>query len=122
MKFKIDENMPIEAAEDLRAAGHDTATLIDQQLTGESDERIAAVCKAEGRAVETLDLDFADIRAYPPANYPGIVVLRPALQTVPSIRSLVRLVISILPAEPLSGRLWIVSETQVRMRPGDSGS
>ena len=34
MKFKIDENLPVEVAELLREAGHDAATAIEQQLGG----------------------------------------------------------------------------------------
>jgi len=44
-------------------------------LTGHPDSDIAAVCLQELRAIVTLDLDFGDIRGYPPADYPGIVVL-----------------------------------------------
>jgi Domain of unknown function (DUF5615) len=32
MRFKIDENLPIEVAELLRAAGHDALTVLDQNL------------------------------------------------------------------------------------------
>jgi uncharacterized protein DUF5615 len=34
MKFKIDENLPIEAAALLREAGHDALTVHDQNLRG----------------------------------------------------------------------------------------
>jgi len=50
-------------------------TIHDQQLVGEPDPRIAAVCLAEQRALVTLDLDFSDIRTYPPGEFGGIVVL-----------------------------------------------
>lgn len=66
MKFKTDENMPYEVAEILSKAGHDALTVLCQELGGQSDDRIAEVCKAEGRAIVTLDLDYSDIRAYPP--------------------------------------------------------
>lgn len=75
-KFKLDENLPREAADLLRGAGHDAVSVMDQQMCGRPDADVAAVCQREDRVVVTLDLDFADIRAYPPANYPGIVVLR----------------------------------------------
>lgn len=35
------------------------------------------MCVKEGRILLTLDLDFADIRVYPPQALPGLVVLRP---------------------------------------------
>ena len=76
LKFKVDENMPVEIAALLVQAGHDALTVPDQQLGGRADPDVANVCQHEGRAVVTLDLHFADIRTYPPANYAGIVVLR----------------------------------------------
>jgi hypothetical protein len=79
---------------------------------------VADVCRAEGRAVLTLDLDFADIRVYPPSDYAGIIVLRPSVQTITNIRRLVGQVIALLPTEPLAGHLWIVDEGQVRIRAG----
>lgn len=31
MKFKTDENLPVEVADDLRQTGHDALTVADQQ-------------------------------------------------------------------------------------------
>jgi predicted nuclease of predicted toxin-antitoxin system len=75
-KFKIDENLPIEAASLLNEAGFNAATVHGQLLTGSPDQTIASACQVEQRVLVTLDLDFADIRAYPPKNYPGLIVLR----------------------------------------------
>jgi hypothetical protein len=36
MRFKIDENMPEDAARILRGAGHDADTLREEQLVGHS--------------------------------------------------------------------------------------
>lgn len=66
MMFKIDENLPVEAAEILRQAGYDASTVVEQRLGGKPDSDIASVCQQEGRALITLDTDFGDIRAYPP--------------------------------------------------------
>ena len=93
----------------------------DQLLAGQADQRVAEACRTEGRALLTLDLDFSDIRVFPPADYPGIIVLRPSFQTIKNVRRLVGQVIAVLPTEPLAGRLWIVDEGQVRIRAGISG-
>ena len=58
MKFKIDENLPVEVADALRQAGHDALTVHDQQLTGRPDLDVAAVCRAEGRVLVSLDTDL----------------------------------------------------------------
>ena len=78
MRAKLDENLPVEAIELLRAAGWDCDTVHDEGLEGAEDPRIGAACRTEGRVLFTLDLDFADILAYPPNEYVGIVVFRPA--------------------------------------------
>lgn len=80
MRFKIDENLPAELAEELRVAGHEAATVEDQRLVGTSDRHLSEVCKTEGRIFVTLDLDFADIRTYPPNKHSGLIVLRLARQ------------------------------------------
>lgn len=72
MRFKTDENIPIEIAEFLRANGHDALSVGEQGLSGEPDSTVAAVCKSETRAIVTLDLDFADIRVYPPQEYADV--------------------------------------------------
>jgi predicted nuclease of predicted toxin-antitoxin system len=62
MRFKIDENLPVEVADLLRANMHDAMTIFDQHMIGELDPKVASVCKSEERALITLDLDFSDIR------------------------------------------------------------
>jgi predicted nuclease of predicted toxin-antitoxin system len=116
MLFKTDENLPVEAADLLRQGGHDALTVGDQQLAGHSDVDVAQVCRAEQRAIITLDLDFADIREFPPGDYAGIIVLRPSLQTIPTVLRLVGQVIATLASEPLAGHLWVVDETRIRIR------
>jgi len=115
-KFKLDENMPTEATNVLRDAGHDAVSVVDQQLGGQPDDSLAAVCQQEGRVVVTLDLDFGDIRAYPPADYPGIIVLRLARLDRQRVLSVMRRLVTLVDQESLVGKLWIVDESSVRMR------
>jgi len=118
MQFKIDENLPVEAAEVLRQAAHDALTIHDQQMVGQPDPRVASVCQSEQRVLLTLDLDFSDIRTYPPADYFGIIVLRPRSQAKPAVLSLIGQIIPLLDSEPLVGNLWIVQDTGLRIREG----
>ncbi len=66
MKFKIDENLPVEVAKLLRESGHDTHTVLEQNLGGKSERDIFSVCIKEEKILITLDTDFADIRTYSP--------------------------------------------------------
>jgi predicted nuclease of predicted toxin-antitoxin system len=66
----------LEAASTLREYGFDADTVWDESLCGADDQTIADRVRGEGRILLTLDLDFANIRAYPPDQHPGIIVLR----------------------------------------------
>jgi predicted nuclease of predicted toxin-antitoxin system len=116
MKLKTDENLPVEVAEALQAAGHDAATVHGQRLTGRPDLDVAAACRGEGRVLVTLDTDFANVQRYPPSEYPGLIVLRLAHQDKPYVLSQMPVVIALLQHEPIHGRLWIVEEARVRIR------
>ncbi len=113
--LKLDENLPAEATELLQNAGHDAMSVWDQSLEGHSDDSIASVCQSEKRAIVTFDLDFADIRAYPPEDHFGIVVLRLRQQDKPHVLQVIEQLLPKLDDEPLVGKLWIVAETTVRI-------
>ena len=66
---------------DVRDIGHATA----------ADEVLAAHAKAHGLVLLSADFDLADVRAYPPAEYHGIVVLAiPERATVAFIENMLR--------------------------------
>jgi predicted nuclease of predicted toxin-antitoxin system len=102
----------------LREAGYDAVTIGTQELSGIPDARMADVIVGEGRALVTLDLDFADIRAYPPERYTGIIALRVRRQDKSHVGAVMRRLVPVLRVEPLAGRLWVVDETTVRIREG----
>lgn len=108
MKFKVDENLPAEVVDSLRGVGHDVLTVFDQHLNGEPDPVLASVVTAEGRCLVTMDLDFADIRAYLPTMTSGIIVLRPRIQSIPRVVALMPLVTELLKQESPHHRLWVV--------------
>ena len=116
MKFKTDENLPIEMASLLRSLGYDAMTVGDENLVGASDDTILARCREEGRVLMTLDLDFADVRAYPPQESRGLMVFRVRRQDKTYLVEMLRRVIPLLLQEALDGRLWIVEENRVRIR------
>jgi predicted nuclease of predicted toxin-antitoxin system len=97
VKLKTDENLPDSAAALLRAAGHDVTTAFAEGLGGVADPRVAGVCRSEARVLVTLDRGLGDIRAYPPADYYGIIILRPHDQ---AILALVRRLLPLLRHNP----------------------
>ena len=120
MRGKVAENMPIEAVGVLRAAGCDCDTVFDEALVGADDSDVGARCQAEGRVLFTLDMDFADIRTYPPSAHIGIVVFRPVKPSRDSVLALLQQLIPVLKAEWAEHRLWIVEPGRVRIREGGS--
>jgi len=120
MKFKVDENLPVEIAELLRSAQHDAVTVQEQALRGARDIQIAGVCSQEARALVTLDIDFADVRAYPPSQFSGFIVFRVRRQDKDHLLTVFQAIIGMLGREPVAGRLWIVEEHRVRIRGDES--
>ncbi len=118
MQFKMDENLHPDLAEFFRQHGHDAATVWDEKLRGRSDRDILEKCRAEGRVLISFDLGFADIRVYPPEQYPGLIVLRLANQSREQLLSIAPKILDLLDREPLTGHLWIVDESSVRVRGG----
>ena len=117
MKFKVDENLPLQVAEVLRQRSHDVFTVREQGLGGSSDLSVFRACLEEERALVTLDIDFADMRTYPPETTAGIIVLRLQRQDKGTVIQVLNRVCVLLESEPLFGLLWIVEEDKVRIRP-----
>lgn len=115
-RFKVDENLPSDAAELLAAAGHDALTVGDQRMVGQPDMNLGLICQREGRAIVSstwTSPTFAPIRR---ATTPASSSLRPARLDRPRVLSILQRLLPVLEHEPLAGKLWIVEETSVRVR------
>jgi predicted nuclease of predicted toxin-antitoxin system len=116
VRFKIDENLPVEVADLLKAAGHEAVTVFEQGLGGASDDEIISACRRECRAIITLDAGFADIRSYPPEEFTGLVVLRLNRQDKLNVLRVIKSLIKVLALESVERTLWIVEENRIRIR------
>lgn len=112
LKLLVDENVRREIVEFLKEAGHDVKRL----KAGVSDTEVAEAAAEEKRIIITHDLDFADIFAYPPEKYFGIVVLRisPPLANVAA--TALDHLFSTLKPEEFHQRLIILEAGGFRMR------
>ncbi len=116
MKFKIDENLPGEIADDLRAAGHDADTVVDEGLTGVDDSVIMARVQSEWRVLLTIDKGIANVRVYPPHLYSGIVLFRPKSTGRNATLAFVRQHVPTLLSSNLSGHLFAATDAGIRVR------
>lgn len=77
MKLKLDENLSCHLKSALIELGHDVLTAADENLLSRPDAEIAQSAKDEQRMLLTLDVEFADLRKYPPGSHPGVILFRP---------------------------------------------
>ncbi|MDM7998106.1 MAG: DUF5615 family PIN-like protein [Acidobacteriota bacterium] len=71
MKLKLDENLSRHLKPVLAGLGHDVLTAADENLLSHPDTEIAQAAKEEQRMLLTLDIEFADLRKYPPGSHPA---------------------------------------------------
>jgi predicted nuclease of predicted toxin-antitoxin system len=116
VKFKLDENMPRDAATRLSDEGYDVETVIGEGLGGERDPPVLKAAADEGRILLTFDLDFADIRQYPPGTHAGIVVFRLQDQRWATLEGPLRRLLAKGGLVDLSNGLAIVDGARVRYR------
>lgn len=116
LRFKLDENIPGAVVVLLREAGHDVRTVLEQGLGGRPDDEVSRVCRDESLVLVTLDLDFGDVRTYPPADHAGIWVLRPEAQSVDAMLDLVRRALTLTANEQVPRRLWVIEPGRVRIK------
>lgn len=122
MRFKTDENVPLELTGLLQSSGHDAASVHGQDMAGAKDAELWAACVRERRVLITLDLGFADIRAQDPPGTPGVIVLRLRRQDRESVLRAFQGVLGLLGTEDPAGSLWIAEESRVRIHGGQACS
>jgi predicted nuclease of predicted toxin-antitoxin system len=120
MRFLLDANMPKSTLAALQQLGHQAIDVRDIGMGGAADVDIAAYAKVHHLVLLTRDLDFSDVRNYPPAEYAGIVVLELPDDAV--AQTVVKVLASFVAQSELlakvPGRLAIVEPWRVRFRPG----
>ena len=113
MRFKLDENLPVELAPELRAMGHDTDTVADEGLCGEADPAVVEAASIADRILLTLDKGIADVRSQRRA---GVVLFRPDSAGRRAVLSFILGRISRITSMDLAGRVTVVGSSRIRLR------
>ena len=119
MRFLVDANLPRSTIALLTRLGHTGDHVRDIGLGAAPDAQIAARAKTTGACLITRDLDFADIRAYPPGDYPGFIVLRLSDDAVAAtiLETLERFLVRQELVKQIQAHLVIVEQDRARFRP-----
>ena len=105
MRFKLDENLPIELADDLGRLGHDVDTVVGEGLAGSEDAAVVKAARGSDGILLTLDKGIANLLQYPLHEHSGVVLFRPDPSGRLAVLSFVRSRLSTLLEMELAGRL-----------------
>ena len=115
-RIKLDENLGQSHVALLRGAGYEVDRVTDEGLSGTADADLWPVVCREGRFFITLDLDFADVRRFPPGSHPGLLLLRPRNNSRTAVLEILERVIREHPLETLVGCFVVADPGHTRIR------
>jgi predicted nuclease of predicted toxin-antitoxin system len=116
MKLKLDENLSRHLKPVLTAMGHDVSTTADENLLSRPDTEVARAAATEERMLLTLDVEFADLRKYPPGSHPGIILFRPLSMGPLSVNRFIADFLRSTDLPKLAGCVAVVEPGRVRVR------
>jgi predicted nuclease of predicted toxin-antitoxin system len=115
-RVKLDENLSRTHTDFLRAAGYAADRATDEGLSGAEDAVVWQRAVAEGRFFVTLDLDFADVRRFPPGSHPGLLLLRARNRSRDAVQEILERVVRDYPLNTLAGCFVVADLTHTRIR------
>jgi predicted nuclease of predicted toxin-antitoxin system len=116
VKIKLSENLGTTHADLLNSVGHEAHRVYEQGLSGEKDNTVwEHVCRT-GQFFITMDMDFSDVRKYPPGSHAGILLLRPRSKSRSAALEVLRRVLSERDLESFSGCLAVADLRRTRLR------
>lgn len=116
MKFKLDENLPVELVTDLVALGHDAGTVFREGLPGARDRVVVDAAFGADRILLTLDKGIANIQRYPMDQHAGVVLFRPDTLGRGAVIAFVRERLKLVLEMDLAERLTVVGPSRIRFR------
>lgn len=100
----------------LNGAGYSAERVTDEGLSGAEDAVVWQRACSEGRLFLTLDLDFADVRRFPPGSHPGILLLRPRNRSRDAVLEILQRVVREQSLNILAGCFVVADINHTRIR------
>ncbi len=116
MKLFADECVYKKTVEATQSWGHDITTAHAVGLSGKSDQEIFNYSIREGRILLTADLDFSNIRYYPPGEHLGIIVLKIKPAVLSQVHSVLIRLFAETSQDYFANALVIVDRNKYRVR------
>lgn len=116
MKIKLDENLSGYLKPILMCEGHEVSTVKDEGLLGKCDTEVAFAAREESRVLFTLDLEFADLRKFPPGSHSGVVLFRPRSMGPRSVNEFILRFVKDSDLSAFSGCVVVVDPERIRVR------
>ena len=115
MKVTLDENLGNRAAQILRSAGYDVATVVSTAAVSAADATLIEVCRVESRVLFSLDKGFANTLRFRPSHHTGVVVLclPEPLRLERIVDALLRFLVLSKTRSPI-GKLWLIDGKRIR--------
>ena len=108
--------MPRSTKAAIKTLGYDVLDVRDILPPASPDSDIAKLAIRENRVIITRDQDFANILLYPPAEYPGIIVLKIRPMKPSDINRLMELFLTTNPSETVLNSLIILESSRFRRK------
>src|SRR6267378_2206490 len=116
MKLLADECVYNDTTQLLRSWDYDVLTAQEADLAGKSDENVLAYAVRHQRILITIDMDFSNLRRFPPRSYIGIIVSKIRPRIAEKIHAVLQQVLREVDEQRLSKSLVIIDQSKYRVR------
>ena len=116
MQFFADECVYRVTVDLLRSWEHDVHTAQETGLAGKPDDQILAYAVKHERVLITIDMDFSNIRHYPPKTHKGIIVAKMRPRNAEQVHYVLEELLSTIKEGALNQSLVIVAQNTYRIR------
>ncbi len=116
MSILLDHNVPAKFVRLLNDWGYEASRLTEHLDADAADVDVIALAQTLGAVLLTIDLDFANLLDYPPADYAGILVMRYQAAREDAVIATLRQALNDLYRDDLRGMLVIIEPTRYRIR------